>query len=82
MENAHLRMGKLTFVRQTKDSITRVTLHLERLVAEAPANVVEAAYSIWFRFRWRSGYRRDRAAAMPMASFSNSGPRNRIHGRH
>ena len=37
MENAHLRMGKLTFVRQTKDSITHVTLHLERLVAEAPA---------------------------------------------
>ena len=36
MENAHLRMGKLTFIRQTKDTITHVTLHLERLVAEAP----------------------------------------------
>lgn len=37
MENAHLRMGKLTFVRQKKDSITQVTLYLDRLVAEVPA---------------------------------------------
>jgi hypothetical protein len=37
VENAHLRMGKLTFVRQTKDSITNVTLHLDRLVAEVSA---------------------------------------------
>jgi hypothetical protein len=34
MENAHLRMGKLTFVRQTRDSITDISLHLNRLVAE------------------------------------------------
>jgi hypothetical protein len=34
MENAHLRMGKLTFVRQTRDTITNISLHLNRLVAE------------------------------------------------
>ncbi|MGC4056416.1 MAG: hypothetical protein QM757_47065 [Paludibaculum sp.] len=34
MENAHLRMGKLTFVRQTRDSVAHVSLHLDRLVAE------------------------------------------------
>lgn len=37
MENAHLRMGRLKFVRQTKDHTTNVSLHLDRLVAEAPA---------------------------------------------
>ena len=36
MENAHLRMGKLKFVRQTRDTITEVSLHLDRLVAEKP----------------------------------------------
>lgn len=36
MQNAHLRMGKLTFVRQTRDTITNVSVHLERLVAERP----------------------------------------------
>ena len=37
MENAHLRMGKLKFVRQTRDTITEVCLHLDRLVAEKPS---------------------------------------------
>ena len=36
MQNAHLRMGKLTFVRQTRDTITDVSVHLDRLVAEPP----------------------------------------------
>ena len=36
MENAHLRMGKLKFVRQTRDTITEVSLHMDRLVAEKP----------------------------------------------
>ncbi len=35
MENAHLRMGRLTFVRQTRDSVTDVSVYLEKLVAEA-----------------------------------------------
>ena len=34
MKNAHLRMGKLTFVRQTRDTVTNVSIHLHRLVAE------------------------------------------------
>jgi hypothetical protein len=37
MENAHLRLGRLTFTRQTKDHATNVSLHLDRLVAEPPA---------------------------------------------
>jgi hypothetical protein len=37
MENAHLRIGKLKFVRQTRDTITEVSLHMDRLVAEQPA---------------------------------------------
>ena len=36
MENAHLRMGKLKFVRQTRDTVTEVSLHMDRLVAEKP----------------------------------------------
>ena len=36
MRNAHLRTGKLTFVRQTRDTITNVSVHLDRLVAERP----------------------------------------------
>lgn len=36
MENAHLRMGKLKFVRQSRDTITEVAAHLHRLVAENP----------------------------------------------
>jgi hypothetical protein len=36
MKNAHLRMGRLTFVRQTRDTITDVSVHLDRLVAEPP----------------------------------------------
>jgi hypothetical protein len=42
VENAHLRMGRLTFVRQTKDSITNVTLHLDRLVAEVSTEAYSA----------------------------------------
>ncbi len=38
MKNAHLRMGKLTFVRQTRDSITNVSVHLHRLLAEPAEN--------------------------------------------
>lgn len=37
MKNAHLRMGKLTFVRQTRDTVTNVSIHLHRLVAEQAA---------------------------------------------
>ena len=36
MQNAHLRMGKLTFVRQTRDTITNITVGLNCLVAEPP----------------------------------------------
>lgn len=36
MQNAHLRMGKLTFVRQIRDTITNVSVHLDRLLAERP----------------------------------------------
>ncbi len=38
MQNAHLRMGKLTFVRQTRDTVTNVSAHIERLIAEPPQN--------------------------------------------
>lgn len=38
MENAHLRMGKLKFVRQTRDTITEISLHMNRLVAERPTD--------------------------------------------
>ena len=34
MMNAHLRMGRLTFVRQTRDTVTNVSIHLHRLFAE------------------------------------------------
>lgn len=37
MQNAHLRMGRLTFTRQTKDHSTNVSLYLDRLVAEPRA---------------------------------------------
>src|ERR1051326_7472839 len=36
MRNAHLRVGKLTFARQTRDTITNITLNLTCLVAEPP----------------------------------------------
>lgn len=36
MKNAHLRMGTLTFVKQTRDTVTDVTVHLNQLVAEIP----------------------------------------------
>lgn len=42
MQNAHLRMGKLTFVRQTRDTVTNVSVHLERLVAERPPDATTA----------------------------------------
>ena len=42
MENAHLRMGKVKFVRQTRDTITEVSLHMDRLVAEKPAEQCSA----------------------------------------
>lgn len=34
MENAHQRMGRLTFVRQTRDSVTDVSVYMEKLIAE------------------------------------------------
>lgn len=34
MENAHLRMGRLKFTRQSKDNATNVSLYLNQLVAE------------------------------------------------
>lgn len=36
MQNAHLRMGTLTFVRQIRDAVTDVSVHLNQLVAEPP----------------------------------------------
>jgi hypothetical protein len=36
MQNAHLRMGRLTFVRQTRDTITTVTVGLNCVIAEVP----------------------------------------------
>jgi hypothetical protein len=36
MQNAHLRIGKLTFVRQNRDTITNVTVGLNGLMAERP----------------------------------------------
>ena len=36
MQNAHLRMGKLTFARQTRDTITNVTVGMNCLVADPP----------------------------------------------
>jgi hypothetical protein len=35
MQNAHLRMGNLTFVRQTRETITNITVPLNCLVAES-----------------------------------------------
>lgn len=34
MQNAHLRLGRLKFTRQSRDTVTEVSLHLHRLVAE------------------------------------------------
>lgn len=36
MQNAHLRMGKLTFARQTRDTVTNVTVGMNCLVADPP----------------------------------------------
>ena len=41
--NAHLRMGTLTFVKQTRDTVTDVTVHLNQLVAEQPVAAGPAA---------------------------------------
>jgi len=38
MHNAHLRMGRLTFVRQTRDTMTSVSVNLDRLIAEPPVD--------------------------------------------
>lgn len=38
MQNAHLRMGKLTLVRQTATSSTHVTVGLDRLVADVSSD--------------------------------------------
>ena len=35
MHNAHQRMGRLTFVRQSRDTITNVSVSMERLIAES-----------------------------------------------
>jgi hypothetical protein len=43
MQNAHLRTGKLTFARQSRDTITNVTVWLNCLVAEPPASSAMAA---------------------------------------
>jgi hypothetical protein len=37
MQNAHLRLGKLTFIRQTRDTTTNVSVHVERFIAEPPS---------------------------------------------
>lgn len=44
MENAHLRFGKLRFIKQTRDTITEVAVHLERMIAEIPPERGETAF--------------------------------------
>ena len=46
MENAHLRLGKLKFIKQTRDTVTEVTVHLERLIAEVPPERGEATFHL------------------------------------
>jgi len=46
MDNAHLRLGKLKFIKQTRDTITEVTVHLERLIAEVPPERGETAFRL------------------------------------
>jgi len=46
MENAHLRLGKLKFVKQTRDTITEVAVHLERLIAEVPPERGETPFHL------------------------------------
>ena len=46
MENAHLRFGKLKFIKQTRDTITDVAVHLERLIAEVPPERGETAFHL------------------------------------
>ena len=46
MHNAHLRVGKMKFIKQTRDTITEVTVHLERLIAEFPPDRGETAFHL------------------------------------
>jgi hypothetical protein len=46
MENAHLRFGKLQFIKQTRDTITEVVVHLDRLIAEVPPERGETAFHL------------------------------------
>lgn len=46
MENAHLRMGKLKFIKQTRDAITEVTVNLDQLIAEVPPERGESAFHL------------------------------------
>ncbi|MBY0373725.1 MAG: hypothetical protein K2Q23_07000, partial [Bryobacteraceae bacterium] len=46
MENAHLRLGKLRLIKQTRDTITEVTVHLERLIADVPPERSETAFHL------------------------------------
>ena len=68
MKNAHLRMGKLTFVRQTRDTVTDVSpSRSSRGRATAGFENVDGSAS-GFSFRGRSGGRRhDRSCARRLA---------------
>ena len=46
MQNAHQRMGKLTFVRQGRDTITNITLGLNCLVAEEDSQTATSLHLI------------------------------------
>lgn len=46
MQNAHIRMGRLKFIKQTRDTITEVAVHLERLIAEVPPERGETAFNL------------------------------------
>lgn len=46
MQNAHLRLGKLRLIKQTRDTITEVTVHLERLIAEVPPERGQTAFHL------------------------------------
>ena len=46
MQNAHLRMGKLTFVRQARDTITNITLGLNCLVAEPDSQTATSLHLV------------------------------------
>src|SRR5437016_2022987 len=46
MQNAYQRMGKLTFVRQARDTITNITLGLNRLVAETDSQTATSLHLV------------------------------------